>query len=198
MQPIKKIMAFLVPLLLTFQLSGCFRYQNPASIIAPPSFVGQQPLQTAAARRFQESDPQARTAVDTAIELSEKYARLSEEAAVLRQENKDSIAKNSRLKDQVATLDAQLQQTQKELTEATELMREMLIDLNNWKTNVLGFRDEMRQAEKTQLKALLQILQVLGGEFKTESAIAEDTGSTAESENQQTQTKNEETFIGSE
>lgn len=195
LQPIKKTILFATPLLLALQVSGCLRSQSTASKIAPLGLTEQQSLQ-ADAKRFEE--PAVPSAVDTAIELSEKYAKLSEEAAVLRQENNHLIAKNKQLKNEAAALDAQLKQTQKELSEATDLMREMLIDLNNWKANVLGFRDEMRQAEKTQLEALLQILQVLGGELKTESDRAEDTSSTTASPNQAGETKNEETFIRSE
>ena len=54
----------------------------------------------------------------------------------------------------------------------------MRIELNNWKIDILGFRDEIRDAETAQLEALLKILKVLGGEVKTKSAQAEDTSST--------------------
>ncbi|MHC4387094.1 MAG: hypothetical protein ACYS8I_03550 [Planctomycetota bacterium] len=104
------------------------------------------------------------------MELSKKYAELSQEATMLRQKNQDFAAKNYQLKDQAAILEAQLQQAQKELTEANELLIEMRIELNNWKTDVLGFRGEMREAEKAQLQALLKILEVLGGEVQVESA----------------------------
>ena len=40
----------------------------------------------------------------------------------------------------------------------------MLSELNTWKTNILGFRTEMREAAKAQLEALLKVLEVLGGE----------------------------------
>jgi DNA anti-recombination protein RmuC len=119
------------------------------------------------------------------MELSQKYAKLSAEAAVLHQENQDLISKNLQLKDQNAALKAQLQQTQKELTEANDLMIEMRIELNNWKTDIIGFRDEMREADSSQLQALLRILKILGGEVKTEAAQQDNatsaSASTAES-----------------
>jgi 5-enolpyruvylshikimate-3-phosphate synthase len=40
--------------------------------------------------------------------------------------------------------------------------------LNNWKMNILGYRDEMRDAETAQLEALLKILKALGGEVETD------------------------------
>ncbi len=96
---------------------------------------------------------------------------------MLRQENQTVIADNRRLKDRLAVLETQLQQTQKELNEANDLLIEMRIELNNWKTDVLSFRDEMRDADSAQLQALLKILQILGGEVKTESAQGENAGS---------------------
>jgi len=112
------------------------------------------------------------------MELSKKHAKLSEEAAVLRQQNKDFIVQKQQLEDKVVALEAQLQQAQRELSEANDLLMTMRIELNNWKTDILGFRDEIRDAEKAQLEALLKILKVLGGKVKTKSAQGEDTSST--------------------
>jgi len=120
------------------------------------------------AKRFQESAAQSSTAAESAIELSQKYAALSEEAASLRQ-------KNQQLQEQTAGFEAQLSQTQKELAEANNLLIEMRVELNNWKSNIMGFRDEIRDAETAQLEALLRILKVLGGQT-VESAQAENTG----------------------
>jgi len=175
----KKIMFFLVPssmsLALTLLLSGCTTLQDPVEVRLP--FGSTQTQQSSSVeKRFQKSTTQGPTVVESAMQLSKKYAKLSEEAAVLRQENQNFIAQNHQLKDQVTTLEAKLQQTQKELTEANDLLREMLIELNNWKTDVIGFRGEMRSAEKAQLEALLKILKVLGGEVKTNSTQDNDTG----------------------
>jgi chromosome segregation ATPase len=155
--------------MLIFLLSGCSSGQKPAEAIGRPNPL--ERLQTdSLAKRFQEPAPKGPTAVESAIELSEKYAKLSEEAAVLRQQNQDFAARNQQFKNQATALEAQLQQTQKELTEANDLLMEMRIELNNWKTDVLGFRNEMRDAETAQLEALLRILKVLGGQVDAESA----------------------------
>jgi hypothetical protein len=61
------------------------------------------------------------------------------------------------------------------LSEANGLLIEMRVELNNWKSDILGFRDEMRNAETAQLETLLRILKVLGGQVTTESAKAEVT-----------------------
>jgi len=176
---IKKRTTLLLILLLSASLiSGCAVPQEQAQVTTLPSSTGGQ-QSGSIAKRFQEPVSQGRTAVESAIELSEKYAKLSDEAAVLRQENQDFTARSRQLKEQVAALETQLQQTQKELGEANDILIEMRIELNNWKTNVLGFRDEMRDAEKAQLEALLKILKVLGGEVNAESAQQKNTVSLA-------------------
>jgi chromosome segregation ATPase len=170
----KKITPLLTLLLSAFLLSGCSVPQERAQVVLPDSTEGRQ--SGSVAKRFQESAPQGPTAVESAIGLSEKYAKLSEEAFVLRRENQDFTTKNQHFKEQVTNLEAQLQQTQKELGEANDLIIKMRIELNNWKIDVLGFRDEMRDAEKAQLEALLKILKVLGGEVAAEPAQQKDTG----------------------
>ncbi len=67
-----------------------------------------------------------------------------------REENKRLTADNEALLQQIAALEAKLKQTQKELGEANELLIEMLTELNTWKSNILGFRGEMRDAAKAR------------------------------------------------
>jgi septal ring factor EnvC (AmiA/AmiB activator) len=109
------------------------------------------------------------TAVDSAIELSDRYAKLSDEASGLRLQNQNLEAENQRLKADLKTTQDQLGKAQKELNEVNDLLVEMRVELNNWKTDVLGFRGEMREAEKAQLEALVKILRMLGAEIKTDS-----------------------------
>lgn len=176
---------FLLPMLsgLTFLLPGCTVTKEPGRFTlqtGPAQAMPHQQLQQAneqqpagsVEKRFTESAVQGPTAVESAIELSEKYAQVSEETALLRQKNQELIATNLQLKDQLAAMDAQLQQAQKELNQANDLLIEMRIELNNWKTDILGFRGEIRNAEKAQLEALLKILEILGGEIEDESTEA--------------------------
>jgi predicted RNase H-like nuclease (RuvC/YqgF family) len=114
-------------------------------------------------RRFTEG-PAGPDAVQTALIWSEKYQQLSETANQLREKNIQLFEENARLKKEVETLKAQLSQTQKELEEANEFLQKMHVELNQWKADVLGFRDEMRKAEAAQLQALGKILRILGAE----------------------------------
>ncbi|MHC4475161.1 MAG: hypothetical protein ACYTEL_05935 [Planctomycetota bacterium] len=167
----KTIMILLVTATSIALQSGCSVPQTPLRFTGLSNYEQTYP-KGPAATTFRESASQQPTAVESAIELSQKHARVSEEAAVLRQENQVLVAQNQHLEGKVATLDAKLQQAQKELAEANELLMEMVIELNNWKSDVIGFREEMRDAEKTQLHALLQILKALGGEVSQENAQA--------------------------
>lgn len=185
-------MTFLILSLSIFLLFGCASAPKQVDVMRPPDSANRQQT-TAIAKRFQEPPPQGRTVVESAIELSEKYAKLSQEAATLSGKNQDLIAQNSQLQKHATTLEAKLKQTQKELTQANDLLIEMRIELNNWKTDVLGFREEMREAEKAELKALLDILKILGGEVTAESAKDEDASLALAPPNEPTQLAQHET-----
>jgi len=178
MQTNKKTILFLslIPVLM---LLNCVSVQEPPKYARRAVPVEKQQVSSVASR-FQESSPQKPTVVESAMELSKKHAELSEEAAILRQQNNELTVSNQQLKEQVVALEAQLKQTQKELSEANEILITMKIELNNWKMEILGFRDEMRDAETAQLEALIKILKVLGGEVTMNSASNnEQTNSTA-------------------
>ncbi len=175
MRNVKRTLALLISLAPIFLPGGCSSEQASVETMA-----GSDPLEIPkndlVARRFHESAPQTPTAVQSAIELSEKYARLSEETAGLRQENQAFLVRNRQLETRTGALDEQLQQAQRELAEANDLLIEMRIELNNWKTNILGFRDEMRDAETAQLETLMKILQVLGGQVDPGLLTGNDAG----------------------
>ncbi len=164
MERTRRALACCIVALLVAAATGCTgttAQRRPAGAVTP---VPNPNTTAAAAKRFQDTPLQGRTAVESAIELSEKYARLSDQTIALREENQRLVTENENLLQQIATLEARLRQTQKELGEANDLLIEMLTELNNWKTNILGFRGEMREAAKAQLEALLKVLELLGGE----------------------------------
>lgn len=197
---------FLILLLLLsiFMLAGCSALDKPAAVAPKPDSNQQQ--SNATPKRFQDSAPKDQTAVDSAIELSHKYAKLSEEITELRGKKQDLITENRQLKERLAILEPELEQAKKELNEANDLLIDMTTELNNWKTNILGFRDELRDADKAQLEALLRILKVLGGEVKPASGEAEQTevsqeqgqGSTTVSLNKQSKLLSKKINISSE
>lgn len=173
-----------VLLLPAFLVSGCTIFQRPADGSIAPDSAGKQTRNTEMSKRFGEALPQKPTVVESAIELSGKYAKLSDQMVVTQQENQNLIAENQELKTKLVACEPKLRQTQKELTQANDLLLEMRVELNNWKANVLGFRDEMRDSQKAQLEALLKILKTLGGEPRSESAANENSAPAAPSPNE--------------
>ena len=154
----------MIPLvIISALLFGCGA-QNRKSGTANSQGAAAQNGSSQTAKRFQDNPLEGKTVVESAMELSEKYATLSDEAVKLRQERQQLLAENEDLKRQIAAAEVKLKQTQKELGEANQLLIEMLTELNNWKSNILGFRGEMREAAKAQLEALLKVLEILGGD----------------------------------
>ena len=157
------LLAFPVVLMLT----GCMEMGQPANSVARPEPAATPP--TVSQRegtdptRFQ-NPATGQSALDSAIELSKKFAALSEDMTALQLQKEKLAVENSELKEQIARILPEAEQARKELSEANDLLVEMRIELNNWKTDVLGFREEIREADKIQLEALLKILRVLGGE----------------------------------
>lgn len=175
MQSVNKTVFLLVSLAPIFLLPGCSSEREPTDVVVRPDPINAAQNE-AVAKRFQESVPQGPTAAESARQLSEKYTKLSKEAAVLRQQHQESVARNKQLQDQIVALETELKQTRTELSQANNLLIEMRVELNRWKTDILGFRDEMRDAETAQLETLLRILKVLGGQVDPESAGAGNTG----------------------
>ncbi len=114
-------------------------------------------------RRF--VDPDTRNdAVQSAVTWAKKYENVVEQNTELREKNNALFVENTELNRQLETAKADLERTRNELNEANEFLQEMHAELNKWKADVLGFRDEMRQAQKAQLEALSRILLILGAE----------------------------------
>ena len=148
-------------------LGGCTLENGQPEIILEAKPSGPQTREKNnenVSKRFEESAKSGENVVRSAVELSEKYAKQSSELSDLKEENKELLKENQELKDNIALLEPKLKQTQKELEAANNLLVEMRVELNNWNNNVLGFRDEMRMAEKAQLETLHRILRILGGE----------------------------------
>lgn len=149
-----------------FVLTGCMEMRRPAEAAPKPAAESGQKTEAAALNRFQSTTPEGPTAAESAIDLSKKYAALSEEMSKYRLEKQTLVTENAQLKEQIAAMEPESAKIKKELAEANDLLVEMRIELNNWKTDVLGFRDEMRQADKAQIETLIKILEILGGEAK--------------------------------
>ena len=158
----KKTRFFLILSVLTSILTGCQPLQEPLDVTVPPPTPQQN---NAISKRFQDVAPNGQTAVDSAIELSHRYAKLSEEMTELKGKNQGLITENDQIKGQLAVLEPELKQAKKELEETNDFLIKMQIELNNWKTDILGYREEMRDASTAQMEILLKIAQAMGAEI---------------------------------
>lgn len=130
-----------------------------AAVPAPAA----QPNTEIIERRFVNPDAQS-DAVQSAVTWAKKYEQAVEQNTELREKNNLLVLQNSQLARRIDDTNAELERTRKELNEANAFLQEMHVELNKWKADVLGFREEMRLAQKVQLEALGRILQVLGAE----------------------------------
>lgn len=112
------------------------------------------------------------SAVESALAWSEKYAKVSEELSKAQQQRQELEEANKKLTVQVTKLGADNENTLKDLAEANQMLVELRRELDTWKQNVLGFRDEMRDAQKAQLDALRRLMVFLGAEAPGASKTA--------------------------
>lgn len=175
----KKNIALAVLFGVVILLTGCGKTQQSLDGALKPD-APEQKADPDSLKRFQEAASEGPSAVDSVVELSKKYAALSEMMTQLKLQKENIADENRRLKEKIAAIEPELIQAKKELAEANDLLVEMRIELNNWKSDVLGFRDEMRNANKAQIETLMKILKALGGETKD---IPVGQGSEADSQN---------------
>ncbi len=102
--------------------------------------------------------------VEQALELSRQLKKAQEDLDRVRQENEDLAGQNTKLASQAAQATTELDQAQRELADANDMLREMKVELSNWKANVMGFREEMRTAQVAQIDGLRRILKLLGAD----------------------------------
>jgi chromosome segregation ATPase len=116
------------------------------------------------------TEPGEDGAVGAALAWSQRHAKLSEELLRVQQAKHELEEVNRKLAAQVAGLQGESQSAQKELAEAHQMLLEMRRDLDQWKSNVLGFREEIRQAQQAQADALRKVLVLLGAEVPASAA----------------------------
>jgi predicted small lipoprotein YifL len=163
-------------LALLFALAGCGDLVTPQTQVQTPPPVAPATQPTADYLRHTavqgEGMAEGTSAVDSALALSERYSQAVEKLTVLQTENKTLIERNSQLVGQTTKLQAELAQTQKELEDANAMLVDIRKELEKWKTDVLGFRQEMRQAQQTQIEATGKVLKMLGGDAPTLPPVA--------------------------
>lgn len=126
--------------------------------------------------RFTDPGADKSGAVERALMWSQKYDELSLKVEKLMERNSTLVEENVGTKHQIAQLQVEYDQTKKELDEANTFLQEMHLELTRWKSDVLGFRNEIRKAQSTQLNALSRILRILGAEMVEPAQVESDRG----------------------
>lgn len=135
-----------------------------------PPTVAAAPADTTIANRF--ANVEERVEGGGMMRWSEKYESLSEKYTTLTEDNLNLTKANSELKRKLMSLEAELNTTKRELEDANLFLQDMHKELTQWKGDVLGFREEMRNADGAQLVALTRILKLLGAEGTEPLAMA--------------------------
>ena len=158
---------------------GCQMVDQPISMDSMPRLnipAGNEQLLVAdqgdavLENRFVDSEEQSGGAVESAIMWSQKYEELLSKNQELMDKNRQFFLDNSELRQQTDKIKVELEKTKTELADANEFMQDMHVELTKWKSDVLGFREEMRSAQTTQLQALSKVLTLLGAESTTVAA----------------------------
>ena len=111
-----------------------------------------------------EGDAAGQTAVESALTWANKYAQSMQTVTDLQKEYRAQQTEMQTLQQQNVKLQDELASAQKELKDANALLIEMRQELTKWKTDVLGFRSEMKEAQQAQLGMLSRVLKVLGSD----------------------------------
>lgn len=147
----------------TVLLGGCdYGMKTTQTATTPPKPAGNDTYLDRTA--IDNNTNRGNSAVDAALEWAQKYAEVSAKRDLLEEENRKLMQQNQAFQRQIDQMKLQLGQAESELGEANAMLLELRDELNRWKSNVLGFRDEMRQAQTAQIEAMHKILVLIGGE----------------------------------
>jgi len=164
-----------------FLAPGCGQMFRPdgrvASSAAAPATAGAPYLQKVGVAK--EGDTPIPTAIENALVLQEKYARALEDLGREQQRTRELGDQNQKLSQNSTKLQADLAKAQQELAEANGLLMQMRGELEKWKADVLGFRDESRRVHEVELEALTKVLTLLGAEPSASAGAGEKTPAAA-------------------
>ncbi len=113
-----------VLLCMTAGLGGCTRLDPIGS-----EHPGVTPDAPAVANRFQEPQASNATLIESAVELSDKYAQLTAKMAELQQLNQDLQQENAQHKRKIEALESQNKQTDAKLEESNSLVMDLNAEL---------------------------------------------------------------------
>lgn len=166
MNNIKKVISALV--LVIIVLSGCSI--NVPEEIVPEQFHNTNAGANTSGAQANDSRNRFTTSVEEDISFeearnwAEKYKELKEQNEHLKKLNSELAVDNKRVMQRFDAMKTNLEIAEDELSAANEMLIEQRKELNDWKTNVLGYQEKNDYVHKEQLKAMVKILKLLGAE----------------------------------
>jgi len=133
-----------------------------AGAITPVDYFAKTSVKTG----FQRDDG----AVNDAIVWMERYTKEQEKAGRLEKEKQALKQEKERLSGKLAKLAGDMNQAEREINDANDAMLRLKKNLELWKGNVLGYRDEARQRHGQVMGRLAGIEKLLGAEVGPEPA----------------------------
>jgi hypothetical protein len=158
----------LIAIIATASLTGCRTIRQTLELDDVVQSETPQSQPTTQEQRFSESDRSKVEEVANVRSMAQKNDTLKAMVIKLTNDKDDLTTENDRLIKRYEIMKDNLGQTEKELAEANDMLIEMRIELNKWKDNVLGFREEINFAHKEQIKALVKILKLMGAEYASQ------------------------------
>ncbi|MCX5682444.1 MAG: hypothetical protein NT049_02010 [Planctomycetota bacterium] len=104
------------------------------------------------------------TAIESTLVLQDKYAHALEDLRREQDRSRELTDQKQQLADEHTRLQADLAKAQAELSDANNLLVQMRQEIDKWKGDVMGFREELRESNRAQIDALTKVMTLLGGE----------------------------------
>jgi len=160
----------IVMILFLLPLAAC----EPMAPAQPPPVVTPSQASYLPGTTVRPENEPTNSAVDAAMMWAERYnAAITERDAALDQARRAEHG-HAEADKKVLELQRALEQSLRELADANKTLLVLQADLDKWKSDVLGFRAEIRDAMAAELDALRQIMKVLGGELADSPATEPD------------------------
>ncbi len=171
MRPLKHVFCFLL-IIGCLALCSCDSAWtlNPGRLIQPEQQQGGHPVpqttsQTVLQPETIKMGEEGSYRIDTQepMTLVQKAKQLSDKCEKIEQELMQELERNQKLLDENTVLKRENGELMKELKQTNDLLVNMRIEFDGWKTEAIQFRKEIRYIEKAQLEAIYRILKQLGG-----------------------------------
>jgi hypothetical protein len=112
-----------------------------------------------------EPETEGPTLVNRLLELQQRHTQAVQDLSDERDSTRQLSDEKRQLSQQLASTQTELARAQKELQEANDLLITVRRENDKWKGDVLAHRGEILRAHEAEMKALVKVIRLLGGEY---------------------------------